>query len=104
MNLSWHFLFHMVQSLSLLAGVGRAMLENGLVLMETRGISFLREGKWLLCTMPNTSNRYNAGNILPTSLQFKRNTTMFLTLQGKKKKKVYKKQAEPWGTYVRAAR
>lgn len=73
LNLSWHFLFHMVRSLqeptSLLAGVGRAMLENGLELMQMRGISFFREGRWLSCTRPNTSSRHSMGKVLPRSLE-----------------------------------
>lgn len=84
LNLRWHFLFHMVQSGrgrgSLLAGVGRAMLEKGLELMETCGISFFSEGSWLSWTMPNTSRRLSLGNILPRSLQTRQDTTQLWSL------------------------
>lgn len=71
MNLSPHFLLHMVsprEPISLLLGVGRATLEKGLELMAMRGISFFREFRWLSFTRPNTSNRHSRGNILARSL------------------------------------
>lgn len=84
MTLSRHLLFHMVRSLrqpvSLLVGVGRATLEKGLELMETWGISFFREGRWLFCTIPNTSRRHSWGNILPRSLQHKNTPFSFWLL------------------------
>lgn len=42
LNLSRHLWYHMVPSPGLPAGVGRAMLEKGLELMEMWGMSFFR--------------------------------------------------------------